>query len=38
MGGKATMGDVFYSSVAARADATIEQWKYQQRNDKREDT
>lgn len=37
-GDKATMGDVFYGSVAARADTTIEQWKYQQRNDNREDT
>ena len=37
-GDKATMGDVFYGSVAARADAAIEQWKYQQRGDKREDT
>jgi len=37
-GDKATMGDVFYDSVAVRADTTIEQWKYQQRSDKREDT
>lgn len=37
-GDKATMGGVFYGSVAARADTTIEQWKYQQRNDNREDT
>ncbi len=37
-GDKDMMGDVFYGSVAARADATIEQWKYQQRSDKREDT
>jgi len=33
-GEKASMGDVFYNSVASRADATIAQWQFQHRTDK----
>jgi hypothetical protein len=33
-GEKASMGDVFYNSVAPRADATIAQWQFQHRTDK----
>lgn len=36
VGEKASMGDVFYNSVAPRADATIAQWQSQHQTDKDE--
>ena len=32
-GDKARIGDVFYNSVGARADAAIDQWKFQQQQE-----
>jgi hypothetical protein len=36
-GDKANIGDVFYDSVGSRADAAIDSWKYQTREETRDE-